>query len=211
MLQNDVPRSPAIPNAEQNSETQRGLRAGDKIVFTRNLGGLGVVNSERGRVEEIGRTGPRIRLADGRRLESVLDDDRLRHIEHIWTSTDNVIAVPDADSMMTERASRVLAQPQLDPVKGGFPAVIFPALRIRSTSHSVKTAVLIRSSKPRRKRGERRTVELFGKRRAPDYVSVRKHPRSLFPRPDNVPLAVGCFYRPLLCDRIVWHAWSRYV
>ena len=172
MLQNDVPRSPAIPNAEQNSETQRGLRAGDKIVFTRNLGGLGVVNGERGRVEEIGeeigRTGLRIRLADGRRLESVLDDDRLRHIEHIWTSTDNVIAVPDADSMMTERASRVLAQPQLDPAKGGFPAVIFPALRIRSTSHSVKTAVLIRSSKPRRKRGERMTGGLFGRQRAPD-------------------------------------------
>ena len=80
------------------------MRAGDKIVFTRNLGGLGVVNGERGRVEEIGeeigRTGLRIRFADGRRLES-LEDDRLRHIEHIWTSTDNVIAVPDADRTRT--------------------------------------------------------------------------------------------------------------
>ena len=89
------------------------LRAGDEIVFTRNLGTLGVVNGERGRIEEIGRTRLRIRLADGRRLEPLLDDDRLRHIDHAWTSTvhraqgmttDNVIAVLDADSMMTDRA-----------------------------------------------------------------------------------------------------------
>ena len=89
------------------------LRAGDEIVFTRNLGTLGVVNGERGRIEGIGRKRLRIRLADGRRLEPVLDDDRLRHIDHAWTSTvhraqgmttDNVIAVLGADSMMTDRA-----------------------------------------------------------------------------------------------------------
>ncbi len=89
------------------------LRAGDEIVFTRNLRSLGVVNGERGRIEEIGRTRLRIRLGDGRRLEPLTDDDRLRHIDHAWTSTvhraqgmttDNVIAVLDADSMMTDRA-----------------------------------------------------------------------------------------------------------
>ncbi|WP_049641144.1 MobF family relaxase [Candidatus Rhodobacter oscarellae] len=89
------------------------LRAGDEIVFTRNLRNLGVVNGERGRIEEIGRKRLRIRLADGRRLEPLLEDDRLRHIDHAWTSTvhraqgmttDNVIAVLDADSMMTDRA-----------------------------------------------------------------------------------------------------------
>ncbi|WP_419740829.1 MobF family relaxase [Ruegeria sp.] len=89
------------------------LRAGDEIVFTRNLGSLGVVNGDRGRIEEIGRARLRIRLADGRRLEPLTKDDRLRHIDHAWTSTvhraqgrttDNVIAVLDADSMMTDRA-----------------------------------------------------------------------------------------------------------
>jgi len=89
------------------------LSAGDEIVFTRNLRSLGVVNGERGRIEEIGRTRLRIRLEDGRRLEPRTDDDRLRHIDHAWTSTvhraqgmttDSVIAVLDADSMMTDRA-----------------------------------------------------------------------------------------------------------
>ncbi|MCY4192222.1 MAG: AAA family ATPase, partial [Rhodospirillaceae bacterium] len=89
------------------------LRTGEEIVFTRNLKSLGVVNGERGRIEEIGRTRLRIRLTDGRWLEPRRDDDRLRHIDHAWTSTvhraqgmttDNVIAVLDADSMMTDRA-----------------------------------------------------------------------------------------------------------
>ena len=89
------------------------LRAGDEIVFTRNLGELGVVNGERGTIEEIGRKRVRIRLDGGRRLSPRADDDGLRHVDHAWTSTvhraqglttDNVIAVLDATSMMTDRA-----------------------------------------------------------------------------------------------------------
>ena len=89
------------------------LRAGDEIVFTRNLGGPGVVNGERGAIEEIGRKRVRIRLDGGRRLTFKTDDDGLRHVDHAWTSTvhraqglttDNVIAVLDATSMMTDRA-----------------------------------------------------------------------------------------------------------
>ena len=89
------------------------LRAGDEIVFTRNLGEPGVVNGERGAIEEIGRRRARIRLAGGRRLSFRTDDDGLRHVDHAWTSTvhraqglttDNVIAVLDATSMMTDRA-----------------------------------------------------------------------------------------------------------
>jgi len=89
------------------------LRAGDEIVFTRNLGELGVVNGERGAIEEIGRRRVRIRLDGGRPLSLKTDDDGLRHVDHTWTSTvhraqglttDNVIAVLDATSMMTDRA-----------------------------------------------------------------------------------------------------------
>ena len=89
------------------------LRAGDEIVFTRNLGDLDVVNGERGMIEKIGRQRVRIRLADGRRLSPRADDDGLRHVDHAWTSTvhraqgittDNVIAVLDSSSMMTDRA-----------------------------------------------------------------------------------------------------------
>ena len=89
------------------------LRAGDEIVFTRNLGEQGVVNGERGAIEEIGRKRVRIRLDGGRRLTFKTEDDGLRHVDHAWTSTvhraqglttDNVIAVLDATSMMTDRA-----------------------------------------------------------------------------------------------------------
>ena len=89
------------------------LRAGDEIVFTRNLGDPGVVNGERGAIEEIGRKRVRIRVDGGRRLSFKTDDDGLRHVDHAWTSTvhraqglttDNVIAVLDATSMMTDRA-----------------------------------------------------------------------------------------------------------
>ena len=89
------------------------LRAGDQIVFTRNLAEPGVVNGERGAIEEIGRKRVRVRLDGGRRLSFRTDDDGLRHVDHAWTSTvhraqglttDNVIAVLDATSMMTDRA-----------------------------------------------------------------------------------------------------------
>ncbi len=89
------------------------LRAGDEIVFTRNLAEPGVVNGERGAIEEIGRKRVRIRLDGGRRLSFKTDDNGLRHVDHAWTSTvhraqgmttDNVIAVLDATSMMTDRA-----------------------------------------------------------------------------------------------------------
>ncbi len=89
------------------------LRAGDEIAFTRNLADLGVVNGERGTVEEIGRRRVRIRLADGRRLSLAPDADGLRHVDHAWTTTvhraqgltaDNVIAVVDATGVMTDRA-----------------------------------------------------------------------------------------------------------
>ena len=89
------------------------LRAGDAIVFTRNLQIPGVVNGETGTIETIGKKRQRIRLDNGRRLAPHLDEDWLRHIDHAWTSTvhraqgrttDTVIAVLDSDSMMTDRA-----------------------------------------------------------------------------------------------------------
>ncbi len=89
------------------------LRAGDEIVFTRNLKGRKVINGERATVEEIGRRRVRIRLASGRGLSFAAGDDDLRHVDHAWSSTvhraqgmttDNVIAVLDASSMMSDRA-----------------------------------------------------------------------------------------------------------
>ena len=89
------------------------LRAGDEIVFTRNLKKRKIINGERATIEEIGRERVRIRLESGRGLSIGVDDDDLRHIDHAWSSTvhraqgmtkDNVIAVLDASSMMSDRA-----------------------------------------------------------------------------------------------------------
>ena len=89
------------------------LRAGDEIVFTRNLKKRKIINGERATIEKIGGKRIRIRLASGRGLSFGVDDDDLRHIDHAWSSTvhraqgmtnDNVIAVLDASSMMSDRA-----------------------------------------------------------------------------------------------------------
>ena len=89
------------------------LMAGDEIVFTRNLKRRKIINGERARIEAVGRGRVRIRLASGRGLSFGVDDDDLGHIDHAWSSTvhraqgmtkDNVIAVLDASSMMSDRA-----------------------------------------------------------------------------------------------------------
>ena len=89
------------------------LRAGDEIVWTRNLRRRALINGERATVERI--VGDRIdvRTHSGRGLRFAVGDDDLRHIDHAWSSTvyraqgltrDNVIAVLDSASMMSDRA-----------------------------------------------------------------------------------------------------------
>ncbi len=81
------------------------LRAGDRIRWTRNDDGLGVVNSRT--AEVLGVAGGRVafRLEDGRRLDLRPGDPQLRHLDHAWASTvhafqgrtvDNVIAAIEA-------------------------------------------------------------------------------------------------------------------
>ena len=89
------------------------LMAGDEIVFTRNLKRRTIINGERARIEAIGSKRVRIRLESGRGLSFGVDDDDLGHIDHAWSSTvhraqgltkGDVIAVLDANSMMSDRA-----------------------------------------------------------------------------------------------------------
>ncbi|MCY3772556.1 MAG: AAA family ATPase, partial [Gemmatimonadetes bacterium] len=81
------------------------LRAGDRVRWTRNDAGLGVVNSRT--AEVLGVTNGRVafRLEDGRRLDLRPGDRQLRHLDHAWASTvhafqgrtvDNVIAAIEA-------------------------------------------------------------------------------------------------------------------
>ncbi len=82
------------------------LRAGDRIRWTRNDRGLGVVNS--GTAEVVGVRSGRVSfmLEDGRRIELERGDPQLRHLDHAWASTvhafqgrtvDNVIAAMEAN------------------------------------------------------------------------------------------------------------------
>ena len=89
------------------------LRAGDEIVWTRNLRRRGLINGERATVERIAGTRIHVRTHSGRGFRFAVDDDDLRHIDHAWSSTvyraqgltrDNVIAVLDSASMMSDRA-----------------------------------------------------------------------------------------------------------
>ena len=81
------------------------MRAGDRVRWTRNDAGLGVVNSRT--AEVLGVTNGRVafRLEDGRRLDLGPGDPQLRHVDHAWASTvhafqgrtvDNVIAAIEA-------------------------------------------------------------------------------------------------------------------
>ena len=81
------------------------LRAGDRIRWTRNDAGLGLVNSDTAEVAEVRGGRVAFRLGDGRTLELGRDDPQLRHLDHAWASTvhafqgrtvDNVIAVMEA-------------------------------------------------------------------------------------------------------------------
>ena len=82
------------------------LRAGDRIRWTRNDRGLGLVNSHTAEVASVLGNRVSFRLEDGRTLELGRNDPQLRHLDHAWASTvhafqgrtvDDVIAVMEAN------------------------------------------------------------------------------------------------------------------
>ena len=82
------------------------LRAGDRVRWTRNDKGLGLVNSRTAEVVSASEDRVSFRLEDGRSLALGRKDPQLRHLDHAWASTvhafqgrtvDNVIAAMEAD------------------------------------------------------------------------------------------------------------------
>jgi len=82
------------------------LRAGDRIRWTRNDAGLGLVNSQTADVTSVRDGRVTFRLEDGRMLDMNLGDPQLRHVDRAWASTvhafqgrtvDNVIAAIEAN------------------------------------------------------------------------------------------------------------------
>ena len=81
------------------------LRAGDRVRWTRNDLGLGLVNSGTAEVAAVRDGRVSFRLEDGRLLELGKGDPQLRHLDHAWAATvhgfqgrtvDRVIAVMEA-------------------------------------------------------------------------------------------------------------------
>ena len=81
------------------------LRAGDRIRWTRNDAGLGLVNSRTAEVLRVASDRVTFRLEDGKTLELGKGDPQVRHLDHAWASTvhafqgrtvDNVIAAMEA-------------------------------------------------------------------------------------------------------------------
>ena len=81
------------------------LKAGDRIRWTRNDAGLGLVNSRTAEVVAVKEGRVTFRLEDGKTLELDRNDPQLRHLDHAWASTvhafqgrtvNNVIAAMEA-------------------------------------------------------------------------------------------------------------------
>ena len=81
------------------------LRAGDRIRWTRNDAGLGLVNSRSAEVLSVANGRVTFQLEDGKKLDLGRGDPQLRHLDHAWASTvhafqgrtvDNVIAAMEA-------------------------------------------------------------------------------------------------------------------
>ncbi len=81
------------------------LRAGDRIRWTRNEAGLGLVNSRTAEVLRVANGRVTFRLEDGKTMDLGKGDPQLRHLDHAWASTvhafqgrtvDNVIAAMEA-------------------------------------------------------------------------------------------------------------------
>ena len=81
------------------------LRAGDRIRWTRNDAGLGLVNSRTAEILRVANGRVTFRLEDGKTLELGRAEPQLRHLDHAWASTvhafqgrtvDNVIAAMEA-------------------------------------------------------------------------------------------------------------------
>ena len=82
------------------------LRAGDRVRWTRNDPGAGLVNGATATVERIERNGVRFRLEDGSVTRLAGSDPQLRHLDRAWAATvhafqgrtvDRIIAAMPAD------------------------------------------------------------------------------------------------------------------
>ncbi len=82
------------------------LRAGDRIRWTRNDAGLGLVNSRTAEVVSAANGQVAFRLEDGRRLDLGSGDPQLRHLDHAWASTVHAFQGRTVDAVIAAMEAR---------------------------------------------------------------------------------------------------------
>ena len=82
------------------------LRAGDRIRWTRNDAGLGLVNSRTAEVVAVKNGRVTFRLEDGKTLELGSNDPQLRHLDHAWASTVHAFQGRTVDNVIAAMESR---------------------------------------------------------------------------------------------------------
>ena len=82
------------------------LRAGDRIRWTRNDAGLGLVNSRTAEVVSTANGRVAFRLEDGKKLELGSGDPQLRHLDHAWASTVHAFQGRTVDAVIAAMEAR---------------------------------------------------------------------------------------------------------
>ncbi len=82
------------------------LRAGDRIRWTRNDAGLGLVNSRTAEVLKVANGRVTFRLEGGKTLELGSNDPQLRHLDHAWASTVHAFQGRTVDNVIAAMESR---------------------------------------------------------------------------------------------------------
>ena len=80
--------------------------AGDRIRWTRNDAGLGLVNSRSAEVVSVGNGKVTFGLEDGRRLELGGGDPQIRHVDHAWASTVHAFQGRTVDAVIAAMEAR---------------------------------------------------------------------------------------------------------
>ena len=86
------------------------LRGGDRIRWTRNDAGLGLVNSGTAEIAAVRDGKVTFRVEDGRMLDLALGDPQLRHVDRAWASTVHAYQVR---TVVTVIAAMEVNHPQL--------------------------------------------------------------------------------------------------
>ncbi len=157
------------------------LRAGDRIRWTRNDAGLGLVNSRTADVLKVANGRVTFRLEDGKTLELGRNDPQLRHLDHAWASTVHAFQGRTVDNVIAAMEAR---HPHLTTQKSFYVEIS----RARDRAELVTDDAADLKARLESVTGERiAALEGIGKmkREAPDRAAEAARNRSMRPEPET--------------------------